>query len=102
MPAVSQQADVLAPLELWGGRDTQCTMGGCWVSNNMPRDPGRVPAVLNKFTNADAKFFYVFKLHGTESTGHDANKTLDLSVILMTTCNRSTLPMRDRGPMRDE
>ena len=56
-------------------------MGGCWVSNNMPR----APTVLNNFTIADANFSYVFKLHGTESTGHDANKTLDLSVILMTT-----------------
>ena len=45
--SVTTRADVLAPLELWGARDTQCTMGGCWVSNNMPRDPGRVPAVLN-------------------------------------------------------
>ena len=45
--SVTTRTDVLAPLELWGARDTQCTMGGCWVSNNMPRDPGRVPAVLN-------------------------------------------------------
>merc|ERR1712062_814345 len=101
MGSVTTRTDVLAPLELWGAQDTQSTMGGCWVSNNMPRDTGRVPAVLNKFTNADAKFFNVFKLHGTESTGHDANKTLDLSVILMCTRNRSTLPTRDRGPMRD-
>ena len=77
--------------------DTQSTLGGCWVSNNMPR----APTVLNNFTIADANFSYVFKLHGTESTGHDANKTLDLSVILMTTRNRSTLPMRDRVPMGD-
>ena len=88
---------MLAPLELWGAQDTQCTMGGCWVSNSMPR----APTVLNNFTIADANFSYVFKLHGTESTGHDANKTLDLSVILMTTRNRSTLPMRDRVPMGD-
>ena len=59
-------------------------MGGCWVSDNMLRAP-TVLKILNKLTNADAKFFYVFKLQGTGSTGHDANKTLDLSVILMTT-----------------
>ena len=46
----------MAPLELWEARDTLCTMGGCWVSNNMPR----APTVLNNFTSADTNFFYVF------------------------------------------
>ena len=32
-------------------RDTQSTMGGCWVSNNMPRAPA---VLIIKFTRADS------------------------------------------------
>ena len=84
-----------------GGPGHPVHHGGLLGKQQYAQGPWQGPAVLNKFTNADAKFFYVFKLDGTESTGHDANKTLDLSVILMTNRNRSTLPMRDRVPMGD-